>query len=243
MHHIHMYEVSDVANYDTYRHCFGFLVSEPKKYAGTHILLWLGALLYYIVTAFRAPVALVVISVLLNIAIQLALLALGFTDPGMIPKILSGYENKKLKRIPLDSKYENGIMRDLQKIYAMPIKTHNLRVKFCNTCYIYRPPRTSHCYDCNICVERFDHHCPWIGTCVGKGNYRYFFAFIATTCLFSLLVFIQIIIALTRFQLPEEVGYLVMNILLLIYVFAAMGFTGVLVSFHVFLSVRNTTTN
>lgn len=134
-------------------------------------------------------------------------------------------------------------MRDLQKIYTMPIKTHNLRVKFCNTCYIYRPPRTSHCYDCNICVERFDHHCPWIGTCVGKGNYRYFFAFIATTCLFSLLVFIQVIIALTRFQLPEEVGYLVMNILLLVYVFAAMGFTGVLVSFHVFLSVRNTTTN
>lgn len=105
MHHIHMYEVSDVANYDNYRNCFGFLVSEPKKYAGTHLLLWLGALLYYIVTAFRAPVALVVLSVLLNIAIQLALLALGFTDPGMIPKILSGYENKKLKRIPLDSKY------------------------------------------------------------------------------------------------------------------------------------------
>jgi hypothetical protein len=56
-------------------------------------------------------------------------------------------------------------------------------------------------------------------------------------------MFIQIIIALTRFDLPGEVGFLVVNILLLVYVFAAMGFTGVLVGFHIFLSVRNTTTN
>lgn len=141
----------------------------------------------------------VIISVLLNIVVQVMLIVLGVTDPGMIPKILSGYENKKLRNIPLDGKYESGVMRDLQKVYTVPIKTHSLRLKFCNTCYIYRPPRTSHCYDCNICVERFDHHCPWIGTCVGKRNYRYFFTFVCSLFLFAFMAFVQIIIALTRF--------------------------------------------
>jgi heme A synthase len=78
---------------------------------------------------------------------------------------------------------------------------------------------------------------------VGKRNYRYFFSFIITMFLFSFLVFIQVIIVLTRLDIPAEVGYLVVNIILLLYVLAGMGFTGVLVGFHVFLSFRNITTN
>ena len=100
-----MYEVSDVPNYENYKECFGFLVSEPKKYAGTHVLIWFAMILFYIVTAFKAPIVLVVITVLLNILVQIFLLILGFVDAGMIPKILSGYENKRHRKIPLDDKY------------------------------------------------------------------------------------------------------------------------------------------
>jgi palmitoyltransferase ZDHHC9/14/18 len=200
-------------------------------------------ILYYAVTAFKVPIAMIVISVFLNIQVQVVLIILGFTNPGMIPKILSGYENKDLRKIPIDERYENGLMRDIEKMYSLPIKTHNLRLKFCNTCYIYRPPRTSHCYDCNICVERFDHHCPWIGTCIGKRNYKYFFMFIASLFLLCLIVLIQVIIALTRFDLSAEISFFVVNILLAVYIFVAWTFVTILLVVHIYLSVNNTTTN
>jgi hypothetical protein len=51
----------------------------------------MGTLIFYIVTAFKAPPVLLALIVILNIAVEVYLLVLGFTDPGMIPKILPGY--------------------------------------------------------------------------------------------------------------------------------------------------------
>lgn len=42
---------------------------------------------------------------------------------------------------------------------------------------VYQPPDGVHCPDCNVCVEGYDHHCVWMGTCIGKGNYRQFLRF------------------------------------------------------------------
>lgn len=55
---------------------------------------------------------------------------------------------------------------------------------YCDFCESWRPPRASHCRDCDKCVLARDHHCPWIGQCVGDGNLHNFLLYlIYTACL------------------------------------------------------------
>ena len=51
-------------------------------------------------------------------------------------------------------------------------------MRYCQTCNIFRGPLVSHCKKCDNCVENFDHHCPWLGNCIGKKNCFYFFIFL-----------------------------------------------------------------
>lgn len=50
--------------------------------------------------------------------------------------------------------------------------------QLCVSCKIVRPLRAKHCAVSNRCVENFDHFCPWVGNCIGKGNRHYFVLFL-----------------------------------------------------------------
>ncbi|SCV71227.1 BQ2448_2815 [Microbotryum intermedium] len=41
-----------------------------------------------------------------------------------------------------------------------------------------------------------DHHCPWIGTCVGARNYKYFYNFLQWSTLYTLYVFLTLLIGI-----------------------------------------------
>lgn len=63
-------------------------------------------------------------------------------------------------------------------------------LSYCNTCLILRPPRSFHCRICNVCIEVHDHHCPYMGTCIGKRNIKYFILFLASASILCLVSFI-----------------------------------------------------
>jgi palmitoyltransferase ZDHHC9/14/18 len=198
--------------------------------------------LYYAVCGWRVPIALLVITACCHLFGFIFLLALGLKDPGFIAKIYGEYERREMKEIPMSEEYTSGAVRDYQRIYSMIVKTHFLRIKFCQNCLIFRPPRTSHCYECNMCVERFDHHCPWIGTCVGRGNYGLFICFVGTLWVLSILAVVQSILVMV-WEGPSQAAAFYPNLLLSVLGFLAFLFLCSLFFFHIFLTLKNQTTN
>ena len=49
---------------------------------------------------------------------------------------------------------------------------------FCPYCLVRKTYRSLHCLICQKCVDDFDHHCFWVGNCIGKNNYTLFFIFL-----------------------------------------------------------------
>ncbi|XP_063821418.1 palmitoyltransferase ZDHHC18 [Ostrinia nubilalis] len=116
-----------------------------------------------------------------------ALLRTALSDPGIIPRAAPA------EAAALEAGGGAGAGeaagRPPPRAREVLVRGRPVKLKYCFTCKMFRPPRASHCSLCDNCVDRFDHHCPWVGNCVGKRNYRYFYTFVVSLSFLAVFVF------------------------------------------------------
>lgn len=153
------------------------------------------------------------------------------TDPGIIPR-------KQVFELfgPVPKEFES-VIESLNEGCTIPYK-------FCQTCTIFRPPKSHHCNACDNCVEQFDHHCKYLNNCIGKRNYGYF----VLLCFSASLTFLFEIVGWflyifydpdkSRKNLVPATGMLVILIVSIICCFVLAVLLLVLFGFHISLICR-----
>ncbi|KAK5577604.1 hypothetical protein RB653_002547 [Dictyostelium firmibasis] len=111
---------------------------------------------------------------------------------------------------------------------------------FCKKCLVDIPLRTKHCVKCNRCVLKYDHHCVFIGGCVGLNNHKSFLLFLLAESLLLLLGLRIIVTGFVSENTPKE--WLFANIAIIpptLLIFGGLCMPLVLFFFHSFLVLTN----
>ncbi|XP_042147714.1 palmitoyltransferase ZDHHC14 isoform X2 [Ixodes scapularis] len=188
------------------------------------------------------------VAAFLFLFVMSALFRTSFSDPGVIPRASLEEAADIEKQIEVPNGSSSPTFRPPPRTKEVVVSGQTIKLKYCFTCKIFRPPRASHCSLCDNCVERFDHHCPWVGNCVGKRNYRYFYIFIislAFLCVFVFACVITHIVFVARDHdsyleaVKESPASVVELVVCFFSVWSIMGLAG----FHTYLTTSNQTTN
>ncbi|KAL2502054.1 putative protein S-acyltransferase 4 [Forsythia ovata] len=168
-------------------------------------------------------------------------------DPGIISRNTTPPECDETVEINTPSiEWVNGRTphMKLPRTKDVVVNGHTVKMKYCDTCLLYRPPRASHCSICNNCVQRFDHHCPWVGQCIGIRNYRFFYMFVSTSTILCIYVFVVLWVNILCQKGSKWKAMLgdVLSAVLIVYCFIAFWFVGGLTVFHFYLISTNQTT-
>ena len=220
--------------------CWGFCMTGPEEDFGPNTCAWLTvltpmALFFYVwgETLAREARLLLGVAVACFASSIVWFVVTSFTDPGILPRNSDPAAQKQptppLFRHRTD---EEGVA---------------CTDTWCTTCLIYRPPRASHCPDCDNCVRDFDHHCPFTRNCIGARNYPFFLAFLISVSLsLAVLLFSCLLLSggMTRTIAASYDAELVGVLNLLLVLFAVVlslllwGFTG----YHISLVCSGLTT-
>ncbi|CAM8989271.1 unnamed protein product [Rhodiola kirilowii] len=117
----------------------------------------------------------------------------------------------------------------------------SVRTWTCTYCNVVQPPRAKHCHDCDKCVLQFDHHCVWLGTCVGQSNHCRFWWYIfeeTALCTWTAMLYISYLKSnISKAWWMYTIMILLLTTLLLAYVFLVL-----LLLFHSYIILTNQTT-
>ncbi|GAV78572.1 zf-DHHC domain-containing protein, partial [Cephalotus follicularis] len=117
----------------------------------------------------------------------------------------------------------------------------SIRSLTCSYCNLEQPPRAKHCHDCDRCVLQFDHHCVWLGTCIGQGNHCRFWWYICqetALCLWTGILYITYLKA----NISSDWWKAAIMIGLLVILSISLIFLLLLLLFHSYLVLTNQTT-
>jgi hypothetical protein len=113
--------------------------------------------------------------------------------------------------------------------------------RYCHKCHHIRPPRAHHCSICDACVMRMDHHCPWVGNCVGIGNHKLFWNFLLHAMMGCIIVASCMLHAAYRLSFShfnEEMHFQAVMFLSIALIFSLGGLFGM----HTYLLLTNQST-
>ena len=160
--------------------------NQYHKYSGylNGFMVIMGFFIKFVITIFyiinKKMIYILFQIIFFSITIVISLICI-FSSPGILPMNINNKQKKNFKNTNIIYKFK-------KKYYVLQGRLFKLKV--CSTCFITRPLGSTHCKKCNACIEKIDHHCPWVGNCIGINNYRYFYYYL---CSFIIFTFIDII--------------------------------------------------